>query len=248
VLFRSQNNVFDIYYDTANGYVINRQLGAAPGTTIFKLTGTGSLQGSDAAEALIDGINDANIDDMYTKFQFTIETPYIRVQPITYKQIGSKFTIVADTNLAPEDEIMVEVYSSSFAPTQKSSSGDFSGATGTVKVTRGTGSVNQINSDIDTTTFKADEYAVTETAIIQGTIGTSYFTVGTSPPSTNLTVINASINRTMNTITLPTTTIPKATVNVTTAPTTAEPAPGFEVIFAVIGIVLVGLIVKMRKE
>ena len=36
-----------------------------------------------------------------------------------------------------DDEVLVQVYSSSFKPTQKSQSGEFSGATGTVKVVKG---------------------------------------------------------------------------------------------------------------
>ena len=57
-------------------WVYNLQLKDSNGssfTRIFKLGGAGSLQGSDAAEALVQGINDANVDDTYTKLQFLVE-------------------------------------------------------------------------------------------------------------------------------------------------------------------------------
>lgn len=244
-----QNGEFDIYYekDTQDiGRVYNRQLGIDSGSAIFALTGAGSLQGSDAAEALIQGINDANIDDMYTKFQFTVENPYIEINPITYKQIGDKFQIIANTNLATGDIIMVEVYSSSFKPTQKSSNGEFSGATGSVGVTKGIdGSSNRIIFDVDTTSFKSDEYAVTETAIIQSVVGTSIFNVGTTPPkpTTTITVTNAS---SLNT-TVTQTPIPIYTTKNTTPTPTAE-SPGFSAFFALIGLIIVGFVVYVRKQ
>ena len=144
---------------------------------IFKLGGAGSLQGSDAAEALVQGINDANVDDTYTKLQFLVEEPVIRIDPIGDKHVGDKFTITAQTNLAVDDEILVQVYSSSFKPTQKSQSGEFSGATGTVKVTKGDSGMNKISFDVDSSTFKPDEYIVTEGAVIQEATGTALFNV-----------------------------------------------------------------------
>ena len=147
-------------------------------TKIFKLRGAGSLQGSDAAEALVQGINDANVDDTYTKLQFLVEEPVIRIDPIGDKHVGDKFTITAQTNLAVDDEVLVQVYSSSFKPTDKSQSGEFSGATGTVKVTKGDSGMNKISFDIDSSTFKPDEYIVTEDAVIQdNATGTALFNV-----------------------------------------------------------------------
>jgi hypothetical protein len=241
-----QNGIFDIDYDLTNGTVFNKQLGN--GMNIFKLTGSGSLQGSDAAEALIQGINDANIDDMYTKFQFTVENPYIEINPIPYKQIGDKFQIIATTNLATGDIIMVEVYSSSFKPTQKSSNGEFSGATGSVGVTKGAdGSSNRIIFDVDTSTFKSDEYAVTETAIIQSVVGTSVFNVGTTPPkpTTTITVTNATATNTTNVTQTP---IPIYTTKIATNTTTTAESPGFSAIFALIGLIIVGLVICVKRQ
>ena len=193
-----QNNRFDVdtvdvvgaslnQIDTTNDlWVYNKQLKDSDGssyTRIFKLGGAGSLQGSDAAEALVQGINDANVDDTYTKLQFLVEEPVIRIDPIGDKHVGDKFTITAQTNLAVDDEILVQVYSSSFKPTQKSQSGEFSGATGTVKVTKGDSGMNKISFDVDSSTFKPDEYIVTEGAVIQEATGTALFNVLETTPS-----------------------------------------------------------------
>ena len=61
------NNQFDVYPDNPNDpqYV----LGTYPvaGNQLFKVSGAGSLQGSDAAEALIQALDNPSVDDTYTK-------------------------------------------------------------------------------------------------------------------------------------------------------------------------------------
>jgi PGF-CTERM protein len=243
-----QNGQFDI--DTtgtrpADVYVVNKMLGlnTTPGatqtpTTLFKLEGMGSLQGSDAAEALVQGINDPNVDDTYTKLQFLVETGVINIVPIGDKHVGDKFTIKALTNLAVDDEILVQVYSSSFKPTQKTQSGEFSGATGTVKVTKGESGMNSISFDVDASTFKPDEYIVTEEAIIQGVSGSALFNVleGAAPTAVPTPV--------------PTTVVP--TTVATPVPTTVKPtptptkSPGYGALIALIGLGAVAFIVVRR--
>jgi uncharacterized secreted protein with C-terminal beta-propeller domain len=58
---------------------------------------------------------------------------FIRIDPIPDHYIGEKFTITGTTNLPADAEMLVQVYSSSFSPTQKSQSGEFSGSTGTIR-------------------------------------------------------------------------------------------------------------------
>ncbi len=58
---------------------------------------------------------------------------YITIDPISDRVVGEKFSITGRTNLPESSEMLVQVYSSSFKPTQKSQSGEFSGATGTVR-------------------------------------------------------------------------------------------------------------------
>jgi PGF-CTERM protein len=240
-----QNKQFDVYLDTTTGYVVNRLLNAqgstsGTGTNIFKLLGSSSLQGSDAAEALAQGINDANVDDTYTKLQFLIEEPVIRIDAIGDKHVGDKFTITAQTNLAVDDEILVQVYSSSFKPTQKSQSGEFSGATGTVKVTKGDSGMNKISFDVDSSTFKPDEYIVTEDAVIQSATGTALFNVlETSAP-----VVTTAAPVVTTAAPVVTTAAPV----VTTAAPTATPtkSPGYGALIALIGLGAVAFIVVRR--
>jgi PGF-CTERM protein len=239
-----QNNIFDVRTagPVNSEYVINAQLnqqGTTTPTKIFQLGGAGSLQGSDAAEALVEGINDANVDDTYTKLQFLVETPVIRIDPIGDKHVGDKFTITASTNLAVDDEILVEVYSSSFKPTQKSQSGEFSGATGTVKVTKGDSGLNKISFDIDSSTFKPDEYLVTEKAVLQDATGTALFNVLDTvvTPVTTVTPFVTTV--------VPTQATPIQTTVVPTAiPTTKS--PGYGALIALIGLGAVAFIVVRR--
>jgi hypothetical protein len=58
---------------------------------------------------------------------------YITINPIGDRYVGEKFTITGRTNLPEGAEMLVQVYSSSFKPTQKSQSGEFSGTTGTAR-------------------------------------------------------------------------------------------------------------------
>jgi PGF-CTERM protein len=242
-----QNNLFDVApdnalpSDAADVYVENRALGESDPTigyiSIFKIKGPGSLQGSDAAEALVQGINDPNVDDTYTKLQFLVEEPIITIDAIGDKHVGDKFTITAKTNLAVDDEVLVQVYSSSFKPTQKSQSGEFSGATGTIKVTKGDSGMNMLSFDVDSSTFKPDEYIVTEDAVIQDCTGTALFNVleGAAPTAVPTTVV---------------TTVPTnvATTVPTTVPPTPTPtkSPGYGALIALIGLGAVAFIVVRR--
>ena len=238
-----QNNQFDVYLDTVSGYVVNKKLqqsGTTTPTKIFQLLYGGSLQGSDAAEALAQGINDANVDDTYTKLQFLVEEPVIRIDAIGDKHVGDKFTITAQTNLAVDDAILVQIYSSSFKPTEKSQSGEFSGATGTVKVTKGDSGMNKISFDVDSSTFKPDEYIVTEAAVIQDATGTALFNVlDTSAP-----VVTTAAPVVTTAAPVVTTAAPVVT---TAAPTpTPTKSPGYGALIALIGLGAVAFIVVRR--
>ncbi|MFA6225568.1 MAG: MEMAR_RS02690 family S-layer glycoprotein [Methanoregula sp.] len=244
-----QNNVFDVVAKddgtgTGTVNVVNLQLNAASttataGTKVFTLLGAGSLQGSDAAEALVQGINDPNVDDTYTKLQFLVEVPVIRIDPVGDKHVGDKFTITASTNLAVDDEVLVQVYSSSFKPTQKSQSGEFSGATGTVKVTRGDSGMNKLWFDVDSSTFKPDEYIITEDAILQTCTATALFNVldGTTPAVTATPVVTSTEPVVTTVETVVTTVLPTPT------PTKS---PGYGALIALIGLGAVAFIIVRR--
>jgi len=64
-----ENTTFDI--DVSGDYVRSLQLNN--GTTLFRISGPGSLQGSDAAEALVAAFSDPNNgDDTYTEIPFQV--------------------------------------------------------------------------------------------------------------------------------------------------------------------------------
>jgi PGF-CTERM protein len=240
-----QNNRFDITTVTDSAYntwVENLMLidtSTHVPTRVFKLGGAGSLQGSDAAEALVQAINDANVDDTYTKLQFLVEEPVIRIDPIGDKHVGDKFTITAQTNLAVDDEVLVQVYSSSFKPTDKSQSGEFSGATGTVKVTKGDSGMNKISFDIDSSTFKPDEYIVTAQAVIQdNAVGTALFNVLETPVVTATPVVVAT--------TAAPTAVPTTVVTTVPTPVPTTKSPGYGALIALIGLGAVAFIVVRR--
>jgi inhibitor of cysteine peptidase len=57
---------------------------------------------------------------------------FIMINPVGDHYVGERFAITGTTNLpAGDDEMLIEVVSSSFAPTAKTQTGEFSGATGT---------------------------------------------------------------------------------------------------------------------
>ena len=172
------NNEFDVYPDNPSAPV--SVLGAYPtrGSQLFTIGGPGALQGTDAANALVEAINDAMVDDTYTKMQFLVEEPKVTINPIGEQKIGSKFEIAGTTNLAYDDnDLLIEVTSSSFKPTDKSQSGEFSGATGTIKVQQGTDGLNKWSFTVDASTFKPDEYIVRVSGVTTTVVETALFNV-----------------------------------------------------------------------
>jgi len=176
------NGQFDIVYSPADGKVINKQLGT--GTSIFQLTSGGSLQSTDAATALMRAINSQNIDDTFATASFYINPPQARISPIGDHRVGDKFTIAGSTNLAVGDKLQVDVYSSSFVPTSKSQSGEYSGASGVVEVKQGSIGYNQWSFEIDTSGFKPDEYLVKVAGITQDVTGSTTFNILQPLPAT----------------------------------------------------------------
>jgi PGF-CTERM protein len=234
------NDRFDVYPDSA----VNPQfvLGEYParGSELFKIAGPGALQGSDAAEALINAINNAMIDDTYTKLQFLVEEAKVTINPIGVQTIGSKFEITGTTNLDYDgNDLLVEVTSSSFAPTAKDQSGAFSGATGTVQITQGVDGINKWAFTVDAATFKPDEYIVRVSGVTVDIVDTAVFTV------TEAQVVQPTVAPTIAPTIVPTevpttvaTPVPTATEEPTPVPT-PEPtkdAPGFGALFALAGL------------
>ena len=171
------NERFDVFPDNPGSPA--SVLGSYPvyGNQLFRVGGPGSLQGSDAATALVQAINNQDIDDIYTKLLFLVELPKIAIIPVTDHQEGDTFTFSGTTNLAAGDDILVQVVSSSFQPTAKTSSGEFSGAAGSVKVLEGTGNVNTWSFTVDTATFRPDSYIVEVSSVIPAIQASTLFNV-----------------------------------------------------------------------
>lgn len=96
---------------------------------------------------------------------------WIKMDPISDKYTGENFTITSTTNLSAGDEILVQVYPSTFFPGPKMQSREFYGATGTVLVIQGRSGINTILFDVNSSTLynstplKPDEYVASEDAI-----------------------------------------------------------------------------------
>jgi hypothetical protein len=232
------NGVFDIYYNAGTGTVINRQLGT--GTSIFQLTGSGSLQTPTGANALMKAINDQNIDDTFASTSFIVGSPTAFINPVGNHVVGEKFTISGSTNLAVGNNLMVEVTSSSFKPTYKSQSAEFSGAAGTVKIEPGSGALNRWSFPVDASTFKPDEYIVKVSGITVDVTGSTLFNIVEARPITVTTVVTpvpVITERTLPSI---------GTTKPTPAPTTPKSPLSIAVIIAAIALVSCALFSKRK--
>ena len=228
------NGKFDIMFNAGTGQVINQELDG--GMAIFSLTGPGSLQAPDAAAALIRAVNDQNIDDTFSTVSFFVDEPSVLIDPIGERTSKEKFSITGTTNLATGNDLLVEVYSSSFRPTSKVQSGEFFGSTGIVKVRQGSGGYNRWSFDLDTATWKPDEYIVTVAAVLQEVKGSATFSV------TEKKVPSPTVLATVAITTLP----PATTVTTAPAPTTQK-TPLF--IFTIpLGFLCAFLILRSSRE
>ncbi|MDD1660153.1 MAG: PGF-CTERM sorting domain-containing protein [Methanomicrobiales archaeon] len=193
------------------------------------------LQAPDAATALIDALNSPNVDDTYTKLSVMIEEPWIHIDTVGDKYVGDTFTITGTTNLAEGDEILMDVVSSSFKPTEKTQSGEFSGSSGTVTVVKGD-TYNTFSFDVDASTFKPDEYLVKAESIQPSQTATTTFNVIEGIPTTVATTP----------VTTAPVTVVTTAVETTAVATTAKPQPGFGAVIALIGLGAVALLVLRR--
>ena len=158
----------------------------------FIVEGINKLQGSNAADALTKMIDSANIDDIYTKLTFTVAEPWIKIENPGDQAVDSKFTISGTTNLAVDDQILVEVVSSSFNAVDKTSTSTTSGISMTTKVVAGEGTDNVWSVEVDTTNWKLDEYTIKASGIEVDVSTTTNFnvvekTVTPTPTSTGAT-------------------------------------------------------------
>jgi hypothetical protein len=229
------NGEFDIFYDNSKGSVINRQLGT--GTSIFQLTGTGSLQTPDGANALMRAINSQNLDDTFATTSFIIGNPEAFIDPIGDHAVGDKFTISGSTNIAAGNNLLVEITSSSFKPSQKSQSGEFSGSSGTVTVQAGSGGMNRWSFYVDASTFRPDEYLVRISGTVIEVSGSTTFNIYEKLPTTVKTSVPATTGTTVS--------LPDTTRSSTLPTTQKSPVSSFGIIAAIS--VVAGILRIKRK-
>ncbi|MEI8330532.1 MAG: hypothetical protein WCF90_02595 [Methanomicrobiales archaeon] len=228
------NGVFDVYYDPGTGSVINRQLGS--GMSIFQLTGGGSLQTTAGANALMDAISSQNIDG--ATVSFIVNPPTAIISPVGDHRVGDPFTVSGSTNLAVGDTMVVEITSSSFKPTSKSQSAEFSGASGMVTVVPGTGALNRWSFPVDASTFKPDKYIVKMSGTTIDISASTLFNIYAVPLTT--AAVPTPVITLQTSIPVVTTGIP------TTIPTTKKsPVPVF-VILGAVGLVAIVMIADRK--
>ena len=219
------NNIFDVTLD--GQYVVK-----ANGNELFKIKGAGSLMGSDAAYALVDEISNADIDDIYVSLQFNVDESTISIDEIPDTVPGEPLTVSGVTNLQSGDELLIEIVSSTFGPTKKTQSGEFSGGSQAVTVKKSTtGGYNTFSAEFATGSFTLDTYIVQVTGItVDGSATRTFNMVASTPTPT------------------PTPTTPIPTTKPTTVPPTPTPteSPGFGAYVAVGGLMIVGYL-TVRK-
>jgi hypothetical protein len=229
-----ENGRFDIVYDAVSGTVRNVQTGK----TVFQLTGSGGLQSPNAVTALLAAIGSQNIDDTFATVSFSVGQPTVGINSIGTIPQGTTFILNGTTSLAPGDNLMVDITSSSFGPAKKTISSGFSGAGGMVTVQPGSAGQNTWSFTVDTSAFPPDDYLVTISGITQSVTASGTFTVvpassctgsGETCPITGL----ASANGTSPVITIAgnstgipvTTTLPLATTTLSATTTKSAPVP-----------------------
>ncbi|HJK51753.1 MAG TPA: PGF-CTERM sorting domain-containing protein, partial [Methanocorpusculum sp.] len=158
--------------------------------------------------------------------------PWIKIENPGDQGVDTKFTITGTTNLAVDDQILVEVVSSSFNAIDKTSTSSTSGISMTTKVVAGEGTDNVWSVEVDTTNWKLDEYTIKASGIEVDVSTTTNFNL------VEKVVVTPTATATGAT---PTTT---ATATATTAPTQT---PGFGAFIALAGLGAVALLVLRRN-
>jgi len=247
------DGIFDV--DIGTGGNADYVIGSYPvsDSRKFKYAGSGALQGSDAANALVDAIDDPAIDDTYARSQFMVSQATITVNPVDTVKIGDEFTITGYTNLAVGNNILVEVVSASFGPTKKTASGEFSGFSGTTKVVAGTGEWNKFAIEVSADNFIKDEYIITASSVTVPVSGSSTFQVlefvPTTVPTTKPTTVPTTVVTTIPTTVIPTTTaIPTTVPTPEETPTVPQESPGFGALIAVGGIGTVWYMLHRKRD
>jgi hypothetical protein len=155
------NNEFDVYLDSSRTNVLSNS--PKIGTELFSLAGPNSKRGAEAATALIEALNDPNIDDTYTKLQFIIDKPSIQFNHINGRLPGETLEITANTNLAIDDKIRLFI---AYHNPDSIADLDVNNIVSSLEVSvKNDGIQNKITAVIDTTGWQRGKYVVKASAI-----------------------------------------------------------------------------------
>jgi hypothetical protein len=134
-------------------------------------------------------INSQNVDDTFAITSFIVGNPTATINPIGDHYVGDTFSINGSTNLAAGNDLLIEIYSSSFNPTQKIQGSGFSGSSAVVKVEPGTNGINRWSYPVDASAFKPDEYLVKVSGITNDvTVSATFNILAALPPASPSTV------------------------------------------------------------
>jgi hypothetical protein len=123
---------------------------------------------------------------------YSVFKQYISVDPLSDKNCGDVFTITGKTSLPEGTELLIEAYPASFEDQTGTGSGVFSGATGTVMVTKGSGIVNTWSWPLDTSTFQPVDYRI-HVSSVTGDLSEGNFTKGDISASSTFTLHAVSV-------------------------------------------------------
>jgi hypothetical protein len=118
--------------------------------------------------------------------------PFISVDPVSDKNVGDVVTITGKTSFPVGTELLIETDPASYKDQTGTGSGVFSGASGTVTVTKGSGIVNTWSWPLDTSTFQPMDYLVSVSSV-KGDISKGNFAKGDTSASTTFTLKATSV-------------------------------------------------------
>lgn len=160
-----------IYFVLLQHPMKNQRLDVFPveiaGTTVIQNTenndtiiidGEDGLKGLDAAGALIGMVDNDLIDDIVIRLAFTVESPWIKIDPIPDIYKGERFLISGTTNVGIDDIVNIEIEMHSSSTLEKFTK--YSGFTGSTNVERGIGPDNRWSFEVDSKYLPVGEYTV----------------------------------------------------------------------------------------
>lgn len=168
--------------------------------------------------------------------QITVVPPEVTITDLATYHIGDTITLSGTTNLAPGNDLLVEVLSQSFGPTQEKTGGNFFGASGTTLVQSGPGQKNTWSFSFGTATFGPDTYLVTVSGVsVPNAVATSSFSLVASTPT-----------QTPDLTTLPTT-LPTVIPTESTPPPTTTAGVPVIILIGMVTLILTGFGIRGRR-